>query len=937
MDKLLVLLVSGAATGAIYSLVATGLTLSYAATGIFNFAYGGVAFSAAYLYYELNTALRWPIWLSGIVTVLVFAPLLGLLLDAVVFRPLARASDSAKIVTTIGLVLALPAATEWISDGIINISGLHLARSTTVQSVGFPAGFAPVPASTWHLPGHIPINSNELAVLAAALVCAVGLWILMRRTSLGLRMRAVVDRQDLARIRGVNEARTSRYAWLIGTVLAGLAGVVGAPILGGINTNLFLTVTLVAAAAVVIGGLRSIPAAFVGGLLLGMAENVVASYATFASDISGFNDSVPTAILIGALIWLGRGSSRRTRPSTEEAPPPDYFADLPTWRRATPWVLAVGFAAVYIGVLSNVFWAGVMCQGLALALVFMSFVVLTGMGGMVSLAQATFASAAGLTTGVLFDRYHLPFFGAAGLGIALTVLLGLVIALPALRLGGLPLALATLALAILGDNLLFQWNWLSNQNSGWTIPRPRLGPLNLANDRTMALCLLVVVLVTMLLINNLKRSLWGRSIAAVRSSEVAAASSGISPIRVKLALFAVSAAIAGAGGILYSSFQKDVSNSTFPYTTGLLWLASAVLFGIRRPVSAALAGVVSTVAPVILTSGFHWWSWVPSFLSWNGTQSSEIPLILFGLGAVTLARNPDGFMAASAAKRYQRRVGRASREAIVGEEPQDSTAIQEASSKYLRHSRVGMHEPGKVRLGAGPSVEEEPAPLLRIDGLRSGYGELEVLHGINLSVAEGRITGMFGANGGGKSTLCSTIAGLVPVRLGTILLGQDDVTAMPPHQRVDAGLLVAPESRGVFPGLTVDENLTLRLTPAERDEVYGRFPALSQRRRIDAGRLSGGEQQMLTLAPVVVRPPRLVVVDEPTLGLAPLAVQSILRIFLELRDRGVTILLVEEKVRDVLAIADHVAFIELGRVTWSGSRADVDEEQLKGAYLGAKL
>ena len=129
----------------------------------------------------------------------------------------------------------------------------------------------------------------------------------------------------------------------------------------------------------------------------------------------------------------------------------------------------------------------------------------------------------------------------------------------------------------------------------------------------------------------------------------------------------------------------------------------------------------------------------------------------------------------------------------------------------------------------------------------------------------------------------------------------------------------------------------LRLSADDRAEVYGRFPVLGERRRIVAGSLSGGEQQMLTLAPLLVRPPTLVVVDEPTLGLAPIVIDGLVSLFGELRDRGTSILLVEEKVRDVLSIADHVAFIELGRIVWAGPRADVDNEQLIGAYLGAQM
>ena len=961
MTKFLTLVVSGGVTGAIFSLVAAGLTLSYSATGIFNFAYGGVAFSAAYVYYELNTALQWPIVPAAIVTILVFAPLLGLALNVIVFRPLARAGESAKIVATVGLLIALPALTEWVGDGLINIFGIHTARSSTVLEVGLPSGIGPIPADVWHL-GKIPFNSNEMVVFACALLCAIALWVLMRRTPLGLRMRAVVDRPNLARIRGVNDAQTSRYAWVIGTILAGLAGVVGAPILGSISSNSFIAVMFVAAAAVVVGGLRSIPVAFVAGMFLGVAENLVTGYATFASLISGFNDSVPVVILLAALVVLARDRSRRAGSAVEDAPPPDYLADLPRWRRALPWTLAVVFLIGYIQWLSDSFWAGVMAQGLALSLVFLSFVIVTGMGGMVSLAQATFVTAAGLTTGLLFQHLHVPFYAAALIAILFTMVLGLIVALPALRLGGLPLALATLALALLGDNVLFQWNWLRNLNTGWKIPRLKIGALNLANNRSMALTLLVIVLLVILLINNLKRSPWGRSIAAVRSSEVAAATSGVSPLRVKLALFALSAGVAGLGGIFYASFQGNANNSTAPAVTGLLWLATVVLFGIRRPAAAAWAGIGSSMTPVILSSGFHWWSWVPTWLSWKGTNSPEIPAILFGLGAITLARQPDGFLAANGAQRFAKRAAKradAGRAAVgpglpsargargapdlpvepvlsaPGVEPTAAAAEEAAiADEVMRHGRELLSTGAVHTSGDGAAAGDV---LLAIRQLRAGYGEVEVLHGLDLMVPRGTITGLFGANGSGKSTLCSAISGLVPATSGSILLEGEDLCGVPAHRRVGRGVLVAPESRGIFPGLTVEENLMLRLGAEHREEVYSRFAVLRERRRLLAGSLSGGEQQMLTLAPVLARPPRLVVVDEPTLGLAPIVISTLLELFQELRDRGTTILLVEEKVRDVLEIADHAAFIELGHIVWAGPRSDVDDERLVQAYLGAQL
>lgn len=289
-------------------------------------------------------------------------------------------------------------------------------------------------------------------------------------------------------------------------MLASLAGIVAAPIVGSISTDGYITIVFVAAAAAVIGGLRSIPLAFVGGLLLGVIQDIVSGYLNVS--ISGFTQSVPTIILLLALVVMARDRTRRGGSTADDTPPPDYLASMPLWRRAAPWVAATIFLICYILFLADDFWAGTMAQGLSLSLIFLSYVVVTGMGGMVSLAQAAFATISGLVTGLMLTQYHVPFFLAVLIGLVVTGVVGLIVALPALRLGGLPLALATLALAILGSDVLFQWNYLDNNTTGWTIPRPSIGPINLAGNRTMALFLLFLCGVVMVLIRNLKRSSW---------------------------------------------------------------------------------------------------------------------------------------------------------------------------------------------------------------------------------------------------------------------------------------------------------------------------------------------------------------------------------------------------------------------------------------------
>ena len=228
--------------------------------------------------------------------------------------------------------------------------------------------------------------------------------------------------------------------------------------------------------------------------------------------------------------------------------------------------------------------------------------------------------------------------------------------------------------------------------------------------------------------------------------------------------------------------------------------------------------------------------------------------------------------------------------------------------------------------------------MLRLDTVEAAYGPSRVLHGVTLEAREGEVVSLLGRNGAGKSTTLKAIVGMVAVTGGAITLDDRPLQTLLPHEISRLGVGWVPEDRRIFSDLTVAENL---LVGAKGDggwsveRVYQYFPKLGQLAGRRGGSLSGGEQQMLTMAPLIVRPPAVLVADEPTLGLAPLVVEQLIEIFADLRDEGVTLLLVEEKVRDVLKIADHVTFLELGHVVWSGSRADVADERLAAAYLGA--
>ncbi len=928
MSKFISLLISGIVSGAIYSMLAVGLTLTYTTTGIFNLGYGAVAFTCAFVYFELQNGLGWPNVWAGIVVILVLAPLLGLILDRFIFRRLSQASDASKIMATVGVLIALPALAEYIVALLIGVGHFNIPDGSLVS---LAPGLGPEPAVQWHISSALNFNSDQLIVAIVAFLMAIGLWWMLKHTTIGLKMRALVDRPDLATARGVDRGRTSGFAWVLGTTLAGLAGVAGAPIFNSLTTGTYLFVLLAATAAAVLGGFRSIPLAALGGLIIGAVQSLVAGYANFAQSIPGFSDAVPFVLLFIGLAFWGRERGRLAGSAAEDVPPPDYLALRPRWRRVAPWIFWFTVIFVYILFGADSYWLGLATQGLALSVVFLSFTIITGTGGIVSLAQAAFVTGAGLMAGVLIGHYHVAYFPALLGGVAFAVFLGVVVAAPALRLGGLSLALATLAMGLVADNVLFQWSWLAGPlQQGWAIPQPTIGPFHLSDNKTMAVFLAIIVIVVTLLIRNLQKSASGRMMSAVRTSESAASTSGISANAIKITLFAVSAGLAGFGGVLLVTVEQHVTNSTYTTVTGLTWLATVVLWGIRRPSAAIAAGMSGILFSGLLSSGFHF-----SFISWSGTSSVWLPQVLFGLGAVTMAQNPDGILSLQEEQGFRRKQKKEAKRA----------AAAAAAAAAARHPAPLPADgvPAVVGDGSVPPIAAaaaRPARLpvedaaLRIESISAAYAETQVLFDLDLDVRRGKLTALVGANGAGKSTLCKVLAGLMEPSAGTITLDGKDITKMPAHRRAKT-MLLAPESRGIFPGLTVEDNLMMLLPSAdERDQAYARFPVLGTRRHIPAGNLSGGEQQMLTMAPVMVKPPSLLIADEPTLGLAPLIVEQIMGVFAELRDEGVTLFVVEERAKAVLDIADDVALLELGRLVWDGPREDLDPAHLTAIYLG---
>ncbi|MFD4267605.1 ABC transporter ATP-binding protein [Rhodococcus sp. NPDC058481] len=244
-----------------------------------------------------------------------------------------------------------------------------------------------------------------------------------------------------------------------------------------------------------------------------------------------------------------------------------------------------------------------------------------------------------------------------------------------------------------------------------------------------------------------------------------------------------------------------------------------------------------------------------------------------------------------------------------------------------------------------PSPDETTGPLLEVTDVAVNYGRIQALHGVSLRVERGELVTLLGANGAGKSTTMRALSGLLPLTRGRIVFDGQDITHVKAHERVKLGMVQAPEGRGVFPGMTVQENLDMgcyarkfetKAAYAERLEwVFELFPRLEERRTQVGGTMSGGEQQMLAIGRSLMSRPRLLMLDEPSMGLAPMVIQQIFRIIAEINAQGTTILMVEQNAQQALTRTDRAYILETGEVTKTGTGAALlADPVIKHAYLG---
>ena len=627
-------ILAGLVLGGIYAISAASIVVTYVSAGVLNFAFGAIAFFIARLYYYLVAQHGWPVYAAAIVAIAITGPLLGVALYFALFRFLAQAQAITKVVATIGLSVAIPAATELIFGN---------------QAILTSPGLAPQPVRVFHV-GGVAITLDQLITYCCvAAVLAIGTYVL-RRTQVGLMVRATVDSKAMTSLSGTSPARIAVGVWAVGTFLAGLAGVLAAPVLNVSSVSNYTVVTASAFAAVVAARLRSLPVAVAVALIMGVVGSLLQwALPSVSSQVTGdIIAGIPFAMVVIFLLYytwrktvadenlggtLDRAITVRSITSWAHGGPsagPSAEGGLRgltarafTLAAQNPFVV---IAAILPLVLSA-YWVGSVAEGVAIAIIFLSFTLLTGEGGMISLCQISFAGIGGLTAAQVNSTYHLPVLLGVAIGGLLAAAGGLIVGLLTVRMGNLYAALATLTFGLLLSSIVFQLNVFMQYGAGVSVSRPSFAVSNTALTYfTLALFVLIS-----LFIAAIRRSTSGLALSAIRTSEIGARSAGVAVVRIKIAIWALAAGIAGIGGGMYVIYTGAALPQSFDTIIGLTWFAVVITNG-RRSNNAALAGgLMIVLIPQI-------------FATYLPTSWGPLPTLLFGVGAVLLARNPDGII-----------------------------------------------------------------------------------------------------------------------------------------------------------------------------------------------------------------------------------------------------------------------------------------------------
>jgi branched-subunit amino acid ABC-type transport system permease component len=574
--------VIGVTLGGIYALAAIGLVLIYRVSGVLNFAQGAVSMFSAFIAYQVSTVQGAPPFV-GLLAAIVGGGAIGYAIERFTIRPLAGRSGLNKVVVTIGWLLILQTG-----------AGLIWGQTAYHRPVQlFPGGGFRFPGTA------VVVGWDQLGTVLVALALALGTAAVLRWTTFGTSMRAVADDPEAARLWGIKVNRIMAVSWIAGSSMGAIAGVLITP--QTTFSPIYLTIIVIYAfTAALIGRLTSLPWTVVGGFALGLAQ----TYPGVFSSNSGTGYAVTFALVLLTLAVLFRPSARmRTRIAAGREYLPVPAAGNAPVRRG---VVSAGIA---VGILAPLGFSDysryLAAEALIVGLIVLSLVILTGLVGQISFCQYSFAAIGACSVGSLVNGHGWSFWPALAVGVAASIVVGMLVGIPALRLSGLFLGILTIAVALFFDNFLLApgtWSSFSGGISAWTVNRPSFFGASLNGSYAFYVFTLVVFLAATLAVWNLSRSKTGRVLRAIRNSEVAAATNGINLTAWKLAAFGVSAGLAGLAGGLLAPLIGSVSVGAFGFQQSLTVVAIAIVVGVRSVGAGVVGGLFLVFGPELLSS-----------------------------------------------------------------------------------------------------------------------------------------------------------------------------------------------------------------------------------------------------------------------------------------------------------------------------------------------
>jgi ABC-type branched-subunit amino acid transport system ATPase component/branched-subunit amino acid ABC-type transport system permease component len=900
-------IVAGLAVGSVYALAGSGLVLTFKTSGIFNFGHGALATVAVCVFYFMYQEAALPLVLCLLVSVLGVGVVLGLLMERVA-RSLATVPVALQAAATVGLILIVQA-------------GAHLTFGA--EPLTFPRY---LPQGTVEVSG-VTVSYEQIVPMVVALLTTLALAAFFKRSRLGLAMRGVVDDPTLLAMTGTSPTAVRRAAWMVGTVFVCLSGVLLAP---SVNLDAMVLTLLVVQSfgAAAIGRFSSIPLTYVGGLGIGVSAALITRYVSGTSQyLAGLSQSLPFIVLFVVLIVTPRSKLV------------DRWIDLPrpvhVWR-APARVQLVG-AVLMLGVLiSGPLWFGARLSSFTVALsyvvLFLSLGLLVKSSNQVSLAQVGFAATGCVAFSVARVEWGLPWVLSLVVAAVITIPIGALIALPAIRLTGIYLALATFAFGLILEIMFYNSDLMFGPSTGG-LPMPRPQVLGLDSDRGYYYLVLAVVAVCTLFLVLLHRMRLGRLLRGLGESPIALETSGASVRLTKLIVFCLSSSMAAVAGALYGSTFTNVGGLSFSSFSSLTLVVLLLLMPGAEPWYAVIGAFCLVVLPTYLP---------------GGETAADVLTLVFGLSIVasSLRQGRHPSLPQFLTRRLDRAGGRRSAAGVPDE---------------LRSGDQGESDGGAV-----PGSEAATAPHARsgspgldVRHLKVRFGGHLAVDDISLEAPMGRITGLIGPNGAGKTTTFNACSGLLKPSTGQIILKGEDISSRRPAARARGGLGRTFQRMQLFDSMTVAENIALgreaglaganivtqflskpgdRATLKSATDDAMRLCGISHLAGAQAGLLSTGQRRLVELARALAGSFDVLLLDEPSSGLDRVETEAFGRVLQHvIRERGIAILLVEHDMTLVMDVCDYLFVLDFGRLVFQGTPSEVAaSETVRAAYLGSE-